>query len=68
MDLLGFSAYWQYDHQNDVPYMWAESNVYWYKGQIIARIKGGDLYHEPNLIPVLEEDETIVFGKERDIL
>ena len=65
MDLLGFSAYWQYDHQNDVPYMWAESNVYWYKGQIIARIKGGDLYHEPNLIPVLEEDETIVFGKEK---
>ena len=24
MDILGFDKYWDYDKQNDVPYMWAE--------------------------------------------
>lgn len=64
MDLLGFSAYWDYEHQNDIPYMWAESNAYWYKAQIIARIKGGDLYHVPILTPVLEDDGNMLFGRE----
>lgn len=65
MDLLGFSAYWEYEHQNDTPYMWAESNVYWYKGEPIARAKGGDLYHEPALIPVCDEQDKIIYGKDR---
>lgn len=30
MNLLGFHQYWNYDEQNDIPYMWAESNAYWY--------------------------------------
>lgn len=64
MDLLGFSAYWEYEHQNEVPYMWVESNTYWYKGQPIARIKGGDLYHEPILIPITDESGKALFGKE----
>ena len=64
MDLLGFSAYWEYEHQNDVPYMWAESNAYWYRGQIIARIKGGDLYHEPILTPVLDDNGSVVLCRE----
>lgn len=64
MDLLGFSAYWEYDHQNDVPYMWAESNAYWYRGQIIARIKGGDLYNEPILTPVLDDNGSVVLCRE----
>ena len=29
MNLLGFRQYWNYDEQNDVPYMWVESNAYW---------------------------------------
>lgn len=68
MDLLGFSAYWEYEHQNDTPYMWAESNAYWYKGQIIARIKGGDLYHAPILTPVMDDDGKVVFGRETGAL
>lgn len=64
MDLLGFSAYWEYEHQNDTPYMWVESNTYWYKGQPIARIKGGDLYHEPILTPITDENGKTLFGKE----
>lgn len=64
MDLLGFSAYWEYEHQNEVPYMWAESNAYWYRGQIIARIKGGDLYHEPILTPVVDDEGKVILSRE----
>lgn len=42
MNLLGFHQYWNYDEQNDIPYMWAESNAYWYRGTQLAKIKGGD--------------------------
>jgi len=64
MDILGFSNFWNYERQNEVPYMWAESTCYYYRGQPIAKIKGGDLYHEPVLTPVLDENEKVVFGKE----
>lgn len=68
MDLLGFSAYWEYEHQNDTPFMWAESNAYWYKGQIIARIKGGDLYHAPILMPVTDDVGKVILGRESGAL
>ena len=64
MDLLGFSKYWKYNSQNDVPYMWVESNSYIYRGELIARIKGGDLYHAPELIPVRDDNGNILFGKQ----
>ena len=64
MNLLGFHQYWDYDDQNDAPYMWAESNVYWYRGTQIAKTKGGDLYTAPELIPAQTEDERIPFSKE----
>lgn len=50
MDILGFDKHWDYDKQNEVPYMWAESNFYWYRGVQIAKTKGGDLYTAPELI------------------
>lgn len=64
MDLLGFSSYWEYDHQNNVPYMWAESTAYWYRGKMIAKIKGGDLYHAPILIPIKDDSGNIFFSKD----
>lgn len=64
LNLLGFHKYWDYDDQNDIPYMWAESNVYWYRGTQIAKTKGGDLYTAPELIPVWNEDGSIPFSKE----
>jgi phosphoadenosine phosphosulfate reductase len=64
LDLLGFGQYWEYSKQSDLPYMWAESNAYWYRGVQIAKIKGGDLYNAPELIPVRSEDGTIPFAKE----
>lgn len=64
LDILGFDKYWNYEKQNDVPYMWAESNVYWYRGIKIAKIKGGDLYTAPELQPVNDENGAIPFGKD----
>ena len=63
LDLLGFEQYWSYDKQDDIPYMWAESNVYWYRGVQIAKTKGGDLYNAPELIPIRAEDGSIPFSK-----
>lgn len=65
MDLLGFNNYWNYKKQNDVPYLWAESTTYWYKGVLIAKTKGGDLYHKPELIPEKNVQGDIIFGKEQ---
>ena len=64
MDLLGFNKYWEYDKQTDAPYMWAESNAYWYRNVQIAKIKGGDLYTAPELQPARDENGEVVFGKE----
>lgn len=50
MDILGFDKWWNYDKQNDIPYMWSESNIYWYRGIQIAKTKGGDIFHAPELI------------------
>ncbi len=63
MDLLGFSKYWNYDKQSNTPYMWAEANVYWYRNVQIAKIKGGDLYTPPELLPARQEDGSVPFGK-----
>ena len=63
LDLLGFNQYWEYDKQTGLPYMWAESTSYWYRGVQVAKIKGGDLYNAPELLPVIYEDGSIPFSK-----
>lgn len=63
MDLLGFNKFFEYEKQNDIPYMWAEANVYWYRGTLIAKVKGGDLYHAPELIVEHDENGDVIFGK-----
>lgn len=64
MDLLGFDNYWNYDKQNDVPYLWAESNIYWYRGVKIAKKEGGDLYTAPKLVPATDDNGNIPFDKQ----
>ena len=64
MDILGFDQYWEYDKQTDIPYMWAESTAYWYRGSKIATITGGDLYTVPKLQPATDDESRVVFGKE----
>lgn len=63
MDILGFNNYWDYDNASEEPYMWAESNMYWYRGVLIAKTKGGDLYTAPELLPVRLENGSIPFSK-----
>ena len=60
MDILGFDKYWNYEKQNDVPYMWAEANAYWYRGTQVAKTKGGDLYSAPELQPIRDESGALV--------
>lgn len=67
MDFLGFDKYWTYDKQMDIPYMWAEANVYWYRGVNIAKIKGGDLYTAPELQPNRDEKGNVILGKEKGV-
>ena len=28
MNLLGFAAFWDYENQDEIPYLWVESNSY----------------------------------------
>lgn len=56
LDTLGFDKCWVYDKQDEIPYMWAESVNYWYRGKQVARLKGGDLYHAPEVIIPTDEN------------
>jgi phosphoadenosine phosphosulfate reductase len=47
LDVLGFDKYWKYDKQTDTPYMWAEANNYYYRGQLVASLSGGNVYTAP---------------------
>lgn len=63
MNTLGFQNHWHYENQNDIPYLWAESNNYFYRGEKIAVVKGGSLYQKPALeiFPdALPENETLL--------
>jgi phosphoadenosine phosphosulfate reductase len=50
LDLLGFDKYWKYSKQTDLPYMWAEANSYYYRGRLVAKLKGGNIYTAPEII------------------
>jgi 3'-phosphoadenosine 5'-phosphosulfate sulfotransferase (PAPS reductase)/FAD synthetase/ferredoxin len=50
LDALGFDKFWNYPKDDKLPLMWAEANNYIYKGQIVAKTKGGALYTSPEII------------------
>mgnify|MGYP000911008596 FL=1 len=56
LDVLGFDKYWKYDKQTDRPYMWAEANHYYYRGTLVAKLKGGNIYTAPEIIIPNSED------------
>lgn len=56
LDILGFNQYWKYDRNDSYPYLWAESNNYFYRGRLVAKTKGGSLYTAPEII-IVEEPE-----------
>ena len=56
LDVLGFDKYWKYDKQTDYPYMWAEANCYYYRGILVAKLKGGNVYTAPDIM-ILKDGE-----------
>jgi phosphoadenosine phosphosulfate reductase len=61
LDTLGFDKYWKYDKQTDSPYMWAEANQYYYRGMLVAKLKGGNIYTAPEIIiPNGEDGKPII--------
>lgn len=60
LDLLGFDQYWNYDRQQELPYMWAEANHYWYRGRRVASLKGGNLYTPPEILLAVDDGGAIV--------
>ena len=62
LDILGFDQYWDYPKDDSAPIMWAEANVYIYKGRAIAKTKGGSLYTKPEIV-ILED-----LGKDENTL
>ena len=49
LDLLGFDKFWTYDRDCPDPYLWAESNFYWYRGKKVAKTNGGSLHERPEI-------------------
>jgi len=56
LDVLGFDKHWKYDKQTDRPYMWAEANNYYYRGTLVAKLKGGNIYTAPEILIPNGED------------
>ncbi len=78
LDILGFDKYWNYDKNDSFPYMWAEANNYYYRGKLVASVKGGSANSapeivliedpEPNGLPLRFIDIPAMIEKNRDIL
>ena len=43
MRMLHMDEWFTFTDQDDSPYMWAEAASYYYRGQLVARTKGGSL-------------------------
>ncbi|WP_038284938.1 phosphoadenosine phosphosulfate reductase family protein [Lacrimispora celerecrescens] len=50
LDILGFDQHFNYPKDDTVPIMWAEANNYIYRGNVIAKAKGGQLYNPPEIV------------------
>ncbi|MCK5057516.1 MAG: DUF4007 family protein [Candidatus Aminicenantes bacterium] len=49
LDLLGLNKYWAYPASEN-PLLWAVDRRYFYKGEMIAEIKGGNVFEEPQML------------------
>jgi len=67
LDILGFDKYWKYDKQADRPYMWAEANRYYYRGTLVAKLKGGNIYTAPEIIIPNGEDGKPIMPEPKDL-
>lgn len=60
LDILGFDKHWKYDKNDCFPYMWAEANNYFYRGRLVAKVKGGSCYTAPEIV-LIEDPELNSF-------
>ena len=60
LDILGFDKHWKYDKSDCFPYMWAEANNYFYRGRLVAKVKGGSCYTAPEIV-LIEDPEPNSF-------
>ena len=58
LDILGFDKYWSYAKDDSAPYMWAEANNYFYRGMLVAKLKGGSIFTPPEVI--LSGDDNFI--------
>jgi len=49
LNLLGFQKYWNYPESNE-PLLWALDRRYFYKGEMVAEVKGGNIFDDPDII------------------
>lgn len=49
LNLLGFDKFWKYP-KTEEPLLWAIGRNYYYKGQLVAKAKGGHIFESPKLI------------------
>lgn len=60
LNILGFDKHWKYDKNDCFPYMWAEANNYFYRGRLVAKVKGGSCYTAPEIV-LIEDPEPNSF-------
>lgn len=49
LDLMGFDNFWTYP-RGDAPLLWAIGRKYYYKGELVAEAKGGNIYSPPQIV------------------
>ena len=62
MRMLHMDEWFTFTDQDDSPYMWAEAASYYYRGQLVARTKGGSLCEAPvmdYLVAAAESGEKV---------
>lgn len=65
LDLFGFDKYFKYERSQD-PYIWAIGRNYYYKGNKIAKLAGGDIYNKPEL-KIYSKDTFVPIEKNKII-
>ncbi|HIQ39521.1 MAG TPA: phosphoadenosine phosphosulfate reductase, partial [Methanothermococcus okinawensis] len=48
LDLLGFNRFWEYPKVQE-PLLWAIGRNYYYKGELVAKVKGGNIFEPPEI-------------------
>ncbi|MDR0751890.1 MAG: phosphoadenosine phosphosulfate reductase family protein [Christensenellaceae bacterium] len=49
LDNLGFDKIWNYQKDDTMPYLWAEANSYFYRGELVAKTIGGCIHSKPEI-------------------